>query len=112
MKRTISIVLVLMLIIAVFSGCKPQQPVSSGTDIPVVPTVPATSGDVVPDVTPEIPAEEPVTIRLGGLKGPTTMGMVKFLDDVEKGTSGWIAVFLLLQILMKCRPNLLRVSLI
>ena len=30
-------------------------------------------------------AEEPVTIRLGGLKGPTTMGLVKLLDDAENG---------------------------
>lgn len=30
-------------------------------------------------------AEEKVTIRLGGLKGPTSMGMVKLLDDAEKG---------------------------
>ena len=28
---------------------------------------------------------EPVTIRLGGLKGPTSMGMVKLLDDAENG---------------------------
>ena len=27
----------------------------------------------------------PVTVRLGGLKGPTTMGMVKLLDDAENG---------------------------
>lgn len=27
----------------------------------------------------------PVTIRLGGLKGPTTMGMVKLLEDSENG---------------------------
>ena len=30
------------------------------------------------------PADD-VTIRLGGLKGPTTMGMVKLLDDNDKG---------------------------
>lgn len=29
--------------------------------------------------------KEPVTIRLGGLKGPTSMGMVKLLDDAENG---------------------------
>lgn len=28
---------------------------------------------------------EKTTIRLGGLKGPTSMGMVKLLDDAEKG---------------------------
>lgn len=28
-----------------------------------------------------------VSVRLGGLKGPTTIGMVKLLDDAEKGTT-------------------------
>ena len=28
---------------------------------------------------------EPVTVRLGGLKGPTSMGMVKLLRDAEQG---------------------------
>ncbi len=32
----------------------------------------------------DIPAEK-VTIRLGGLKGPTSMGMVKLLADAEEG---------------------------
>lgn len=32
----------------------------------------------------DTPAER-VTIRLGGLKGPTSMGMVKLLDDAENG---------------------------
>ena len=31
------------------------------------------------------PADDDVTVRLGGLKGPTTMGMVKLLDDAENG---------------------------
>ena len=30
-------------------------------------------------------AEEKTAIRLGGLKGPTSMGMVKLLDDAENG---------------------------
>lgn len=32
----------------------------------------------------DVPAEK-VTIRLGGLKGPTSMGMVKLLSDAESG---------------------------
>ena len=45
-----------------------------------------------PETQPAEAAAEPapaddVTIRLGGLKGPTTMGMVKLLDDCDKGTS-------------------------
>ena len=34
--------------------------------------------------TPETPQEEAVTIRVGGLKGPTSMGLVKLLDDAEQ----------------------------
>lgn len=30
---------------------------------------------------------EKITIRLGGLKGPTSIGMVKLLDDAEKGNT-------------------------
>ena len=32
-------------------------------------------------------AEAPAVIRLGGLKGPTTMGLVHLLDSAEKGTT-------------------------
>lgn len=32
------------------------------------------------------PAEK-ITVRLGGLKGPTSIGMVKLLDDAEKGNT-------------------------
>ncbi len=32
---------------------------------------------------PPTPQEEAVTIRVGGLKGPTSMGLVKLLDDAE-----------------------------
>ena len=37
-----------------------------------------------PDSVEETPTEK-VTIRLGGLKGPTSMGMVKLLADAEEG---------------------------
>lgn len=36
---------------------------------------------------PQSPAEDPVTIRLGGLKGPTSIGMVKLLNDSETGAA-------------------------
>jgi NitT/TauT family transport system substrate-binding protein len=32
-------------------------------------------------------AFEPIDIRIGGLKGPTSMGMVKLMDSAEAGTS-------------------------
>ena len=38
-------------------------------------------------------AAERVTVRLGGLKGPTSMGMVKLLEDGESGTTANDYVF-------------------
>lgn len=34
----------------------------------------------------ETPAEEPVTLRVAALKGPTAMGMVKLMDDSKPVT--------------------------
>ena len=53
MKKYMSVLLVLLMLVALFPGCAA--------------------------------AEEPVTMRLGSLKGPTTMGMVKLLSDSEAG---------------------------
>ena len=36
---------------------------------------------------------EPVTIRIAGLKGPTSMGLVKLMEDAEKGETGNRYVF-------------------
>ena len=49
MKKTVSLLLALALIVMAFAGCAAQ------------------------------PKEEDVTIRIGGLKGPTSMGLVKVL---------------------------------
>ena len=53
MKKYMSILLVLLMLVALFPGCAA--------------------------------AEEPTVIRIGSLKGPTTMGMVKLLSDNEAG---------------------------
>ena len=53
MKKYMSILLVLLMLVALFPGCAA--------------------------------AEEPTVIRIGSLKGPTSMGMVKLLSDNEAG---------------------------
>lgn len=58
MKKTISLLLALALIVMAFAGCAAQQP-----------------------------EEEDVTIRIGGLKGPTSMGLVKVMEDDETGAA-------------------------
>ena len=57
MKKAISLILALALIVMAFAGCATQ------------------------------PKEEDVTIRIGGLKGPTSMGLVKVMEDDETGAA-------------------------
>lgn len=57
MKKTVSLLLALALIVMALAGCAAQ------------------------------PKEEDVTIRIGGLKGPTSMGLVKVMEDDETGAS-------------------------
>lgn len=57
MKKAISLILALALLVMAFAGCAAQ------------------------------PKEEDVTIRIGGLKGPTSMGLVKVMEDNENGAA-------------------------
>jgi NitT/TauT family transport system substrate-binding protein len=59
MKKAIALILSILILTFAFAGCQVKAP--------------------------ETKTEEytPVSIRLGGLKGPTSMGMVKLLDDAE-----------------------------
>jgi len=68
MKRLLSILLILTLSLSVLTACVYNPGGSTDTD-----------GKDPAGNTPD------VTVRLGGLKGPTTMGMVKFLSDNEAG---------------------------
>ena len=56
MKKTLTLLLVLMALLGLATGCGHKNGTYRGT-----------------------------TIKLGGLKGPTTMGMVKLLDNAENG---------------------------
>lgn len=67
MKKLLSLVLVFCLTVALCAGCG---------STPAEETDPET-------VTTDVQGD--VTIRLGGLKGPTSMGMVKLLADNEAG---------------------------
>ncbi len=95
MKKVFALLFALIFTLTVFAGC--------GTINVNVETRPAAEEEAQEEVqepaaeeeTPaaeEEPAEEAetadeVTIRLAGLKGPTTMGMVKLLADAEEGGS-------------------------
>ncbi len=66
MKRAISFVLAALMLVCLLTGC------TSGT--PEAAETPAVS-------------EEPTTIRVGAMTGPTAMGMVKLMDDSDNGNS-------------------------
>ena len=53
-------------------------------------------------------AAERVTVRLGGLKGPTSMGMVKLLEDGESGTAANDYVFTMAASASELTPKLVQ----
>ena len=73
MKKLFALILALSLLLALVAcGEKPaeapaEQPAETAAEAPAE------------------PAPEETIVRLGSLKGPTTMGMVKLLDDNDKG---------------------------
>ncbi|MEA5050512.1 MAG: MqnA/MqnD/SBP family protein [Oscillospiraceae bacterium] len=71
MKKIISILLVLALVLGAFAACAKTE------------TKPETEQPQTPAV------EEGAVLRLASLKGPTTMGLVKLLSDAEAGTLGY-----------------------
>lgn len=74
MKRLTSLILVLVLALGIFAGCADNNAVvPSSTDTAVSNTEAAVDNDVV--------------INLGGMTGPTAMGMVKLLSDNDAGTA-------------------------
>jgi NitT/TauT family transport system substrate-binding protein len=87
MKKTMALFFSLSLLVLLMAGCAGNTGESAATPAPSsAPTVAATPTPVPATATPA-PTEEPVTIRLGGLKGATSIGMVKLLSDSEQGLS-------------------------
>ena len=73
-------ILALIVVIALLSGCSGQQSGTVGT-----PPEPSGSGSA-----PEVSAKEKTeagVIRIGGLTGPTSMGLVKLLDESRNGNT-------------------------
>ena len=84
MKKITALLLSLIIALTAFAGCG-NITVNIETQ-PVEQDTPAAE-DEAPAAEEEASAEEEeaVTIRLAGLKGPTSMGMVKLLSDAEEG---------------------------
>jgi len=81
--KTLSIVMALCLMLSACGGSSP----AASSQVPVSSSAPAqTPSSEAPESSKE-PVAEPVTVRLAGMKGPTTMGMVKLLSDSEAGNT-------------------------
>lgn len=71
MKKTGFLILSLLLVLALLAGCGVKAPEASQEPSPSQQVTPS------PEATPEALG----SVRLASLKGPTTMGLVKLLDD-------------------------------
>jgi len=80
MKKALALVLTFLLLISVIAGC---QKAPEGNNSPT----PESTPTVTPEATEgqDINNPEPVDIRIGGLKGPTSMGLVQLMEKAEKG---------------------------
>lgn len=95
MQKLVSVLLAAVLCMAVITGCSSNN-IQENTQAATTPA--ATQTQAVPPST-EKPSESETqaqtapagdtgdAIRIGGLKGPTSMGMVKLMQDAEDGTT-------------------------
>ena len=79
MKKTTSVILSLIAVLSLLSGCG-KKPTEDGDE----------------------------TVRLGGLKGPTSIGLVKLLDDAEKGLTKNKYEFTMAGVADELTPKLLK----
>ena len=79
MKKLIALALSLALAASALAGCG-----ASGSSSSASASLPASSGAASSSAVEKV-SYESVNIRLGGLKGPTSMGMVKLMEDAENG---------------------------
>ena len=70
MKKICSWLLVMALFAAALVGCGPRE---------------AQGDETIKDTGEKEETSTPVDVRIAALKGPTAMGMVKLMDDVDKG---------------------------
>ncbi|MBQ7170917.1 MAG: ABC transporter substrate-binding protein [Clostridia bacterium] len=76
MKKIIAILLAALMLLPLFAACAGKTPEET-TPAPEETTA-------APAETETVPTEEPVTVRLGALKGATSIGLVKLLSDAEE----------------------------
>ena len=80
MKKLLSLFCVLALCTALFAGCASSNQDGGSGDISDSGAGTSQAGTV-----DDVPTADPVNVRIAALKGPTAMGMVQFMDQVDSG---------------------------
>ena len=80
MKKMLSFFCVLMLCTALFAGCASSNQDGGSGNISDSGAGTSQAGTV-----DDVPTADPVNVRVAALKGPTAMGMVQFMDQVDSG---------------------------
>jgi len=89
-RTFVSVLLVTVLFTLFITGCGTSNtPVASGSQNPPDATSSATAEKPSESSTPEAsaPVYEPIDINIGGMTGPTSMGMIKIMEDAEAGNA-------------------------
>lgn len=86
-KKLMAALLTLMLAAGVLSAC--AKPAEQNEQTTLAPVTEAISTEAATEATSEAPAQAPAAegtaIRIGSLKGPTSMGLVSLMDKAAKG---------------------------
>jgi len=93
MKKMLSVIVAAALGMSMLTGCstKPAETTAAQTTAAAEAATTAAETTAAPETTAAettaAETSEDVVIRVGGLKGPTTMGLVKLIDEDANGTS-------------------------
>ncbi len=93
MKKTVSLLVAAALGMSILTGCstKPAETTAAQTTVAetttAAPETTAAETTTAASETTAADATDDVVIRVGGLKGPTTMGLVKLMEEDANGTS-------------------------
>ena len=82
MKKIISVLLITVLLVTVLAGC---GSVSNTPDTKTSAT-PSTSNEASPSQEPEGPEYEAIDMRIAGMTGPTSMGML-LMESADAGNA-------------------------
>lgn len=85
MKKLMVFLLALLLVASSFAACAPTEPAPASSEVQESSSAaePVSEAESSSEPEKEESKADPVTIRLAGLKGPTSMGMMKVLEDNE-----------------------------